>query len=593
MDRSEYYQRINLNPVKLPDSFYTFKDKQIFGNVNDCKYGVQMGHLSCRCSNDSSPVYHCPFNWYTGGIIPDKYCRYYQSNPKYIEVSPSFFTNRKQTVKGLIKEGKLPEFEVDTILKANNLNEYIHKPYNAFIIGMKGFDEEFLKSEYGFLFKYTKTVNVYGIDLDADYESQFKEMMSPNLEFFPCIFLKYKDTPIEKVNEAELIIRELLKVKYTSNYTRLSFIKTILRNELLNLAYFDRSLKSFQLDGMCEGKPIVCVSGGPTVNDYIPVLKKIQGKVVIIAVISILRTLLNNGIKPDIVTTLDMDDMGCRYIEGIPKKDIDDIYFCFDVNTSSKLVDMASNKKILHVSSSIPGDFYNTLMPEEKLIFRKNGSVAMLTYRIAAFMKPSKIYLIGFDLCMLGNQSHADGCAFSIDFNIKEDANKYWLHNVDENTYEEVYKKKCYNGDDTYVTTAYYSYQLNLEGMVKESCIPTFCLGERASKKDGIIPVTDKDLESELKYKNKNYFDLSILETYKVKHKTIREHINSVMSSEIFFNLYSYELYIMHVMFQMDEARFTNEQVENIRKSIKKQTHKFNDLLKEYDKHRIEVLKKY
>ena len=55
--------------------------------------------------------------------------------------------------------------------------------------------------------------------------------------------------------------------------------------------------------------PAFLVSGGPSLDENIHHLSKAQGKGVIIAVDSVLPTLLENGITPDFVTAIDPQDL--------------------------------------------------------------------------------------------------------------------------------------------------------------------------------------------------------------------------------------------------------------------------------------------
>jgi hypothetical protein len=71
--------------------------------------------------------------------------------------------------------------------------------------------------------------------------------------------------------------------------------------------------------GRYAGKPAVVVSAGPSLRKNKHLLHRLVGKAVIIAVQTTLQPLLEMGIEPDFVTSLDYHDICTRFFEKLPK----------------------------------------------------------------------------------------------------------------------------------------------------------------------------------------------------------------------------------------------------------------------------------
>lgn len=65
--------------------------------------------------------------------------------------------------------------------------------------------------------------------------------------------------------------------------------------------------------------PAVIVSAGPSLRRNIDQLAELKGRAVIIAVQTTFKTLLDRGIEPDFVTSLDYHEMSKRFFEGLPE----------------------------------------------------------------------------------------------------------------------------------------------------------------------------------------------------------------------------------------------------------------------------------
>ncbi|MCG3085218.1 MULTISPECIES: 6-hydroxymethylpterin diphosphokinase MptE-like protein [unclassified Anoxybacillus] len=91
-----------------------------------------------------------------------------------------------------------------------------------------------------------------------------------------------------------------------------------IKNELKNLKHVLTRPCLKALKDKYKGKPIICVSTGPSLDKQLPLLKQVKGKAVIICAESAMRVLLKNGISPDVVCILERIENSFKLsVEGV------------------------------------------------------------------------------------------------------------------------------------------------------------------------------------------------------------------------------------------------------------------------------------
>lgn len=91
-------------------------------------------------------------------------------------------------------------------------------------------------------------------------------------------------------------------------------------NIIHNLGWYAAAGGVDELAGRHRGVPAIVVSAGPSLRRNQHLLKAAQNKAVIIAVQTTLRPLLELGVVPDYVTTLDHHTISTRFYEKLPKE---------------------------------------------------------------------------------------------------------------------------------------------------------------------------------------------------------------------------------------------------------------------------------
>lgn len=157
-------------------------------------------------------------------------------------------------------------------------------------------------------------------------------------------------------------------------------------------------------------QPAIIVSAGPSLRKNKHLLKEAQGKAVLVAVQTTLQPLLEMGIEPDYVTSLDYHDICTRFFEKLPPK----------LHTQLVAEPKASSK----IFGLFPGtvrllgsDFADGLlreMPLGKDRLRAGATVAHLAFYLAEHMGCDPIIFVGQDLgfsdglCYLPGTSYED-----------------------------------------------------------------------------------------------------------------------------------------------------------------------------------------
>ena len=214
-------------------------------------------------------------------------------------------------------------------------------------------------------------------------------------------------------------VQQILEQKKWSIGVRLNgelFVKT----QLMNVAENRFSVASFNC--VFDGKTAVLLGGGPSLDDFLPWLQKNREKVVVLAVSRISRRLLEVGLIPDFVFSVDPQKISFEVSKEMLQFDQKTIFInCYHVSP--------------HLLSQWNGNcFYSgALFPWETPLniakdFPHPGpTVTNTAFATAVEMGFSQIILAGVDLCFdnAGN-SHARGsCERSAGPQFSEQ--QYWV----------------------------------------------------------------------------------------------------------------------------------------------------------------------
>ena len=262
------------------------------------------------------------------------------------------------------------------------------------------------------------TVNINNIktQIQCCYPNYDKIFQESCLRFYKEI----KDSYISaQVNVSTMIFFGGKHIENTMN--NLSFIK-------------DSSTLPIIKKNIPEGIPAVVVAAGPSVRDNIELLKKLKGRAVIFAVDRILDYLLDAGVIPDFVVSVD----AVKDIKFFSYRDNITIPLICYYESNHDILVHHKGKKILCTSNMFTEEIYRRTNKESASLLT-SGSVALVAYGACVELGFQRIILVGQDLAYNEGRSHAG------EFIDEEDETKdVFVEGIDGNQIKSRYDWKEY-----------------------------------------------------------------------------------------------------------------------------------------------------
>jgi hypothetical protein len=181
-----------------------------------------------------------------------------------------------------------------------------------------------------------------------------------------------------------------------------------LENITRNLGWYAAAPSLARLEKMYENKPAVIVSAGPSLRKNKHRLKDLVGHAVIIAVQTTLKPLLEIGIEPDFVTSLDYSEICTRFFENLPK------------TLKTELI--AEPKATTKIFSLNPGpvtmlgnQWAESMLREmqlKKTTLQAGSTVAHLAFYLAQHLGCDPIMMVGQDLGFSDGLYYAPGTSY-------------------------------------------------------------------------------------------------------------------------------------------------------------------------------------
>ena len=216
------------------------------------------------------------------------------------------------------------------------------------------------------------------------------------LSYFPERFRRY-DRSVQKEVELKLLKSLQFSASQVAHKTFRSWHEAL--NTLSNL----QDLRTNRvLESALDGK-FVIVGAGPSLDGTVKTLKRLQGRAWIVACDAAVRTLLNAGVKPDFIVTLESLYSSSRFFVGIE-----------DQLSSIPLVHYtASNPKLLSsylgpllAVKSLSKDHYFKDYYTGIPYLYAGACVGHVAFSFAEFCGAKEIVMTGFDLAYKGNEFH-------------------------------------------------------------------------------------------------------------------------------------------------------------------------------------------
>lgn len=183
------------------------------------------------------------------------------------------------------------------------------------------------------------------------------------------------------------------------------------------------------LEDAFVGKPGVVIASGPSLSHSIDILRQIQDKAVLIACDSALKHLLESGIKPAMVATIERVDLVKQFFTL--SHDLSDVYTLAIPVLLKDVMDVLPPKRFMAFQSN---NSFNWLPYDYKQYFMgpSCATLALNTLRLAGC---NPIYLFGQDLAYdpTSGTTHASGITYHLNLKL-EDENKGKVRTIEGNS---------------------------------------------------------------------------------------------------------------------------------------------------------------
>lgn len=200
-------------------------------------------------------------------------------------------------------------------------------------------------------------------------------------------------------------LREALEDYWVSSNSMKNLGLLLEDNFEKNIAFQDENVDVLQKQ--FRGKTMVLVAAGPSLDDNLEQLKKLQSKeeVQIVCVGKVAAKLVKQGICPDFVVMIDAQLGTVWQIAGLEEKNIPLIYLS---TVASTVVEQYKGKRYI----AFQQDFEPAEQAAKKAgmqQYQTGGSVATFALDMGIRLGCRKIICVGLDLGYVGEDSHAQG----------------------------------------------------------------------------------------------------------------------------------------------------------------------------------------
>jgi len=213
----------------------------------------------------------------------------------------------------------------------------------------------------------------------------------------------------EALGKFAKMVTDILAYCRTNVATALVNASRTCRNLAQNLGPYAAGATVNELHQAAAGCPAVLVSAGPSLVKNVDLLRDpaLRANVVVIAVQTALRPLLDRGIRPDFVTALDYSPICTRFYEGLP--DLPDVTLVVEPKANAAILDaFPGPTRVCHAPwlDRLLGEHARPIVP-----MKPGATVAHLSLYLAQHLGCDLVMMIGQDLGFSDGLYYAPGTA--------------------------------------------------------------------------------------------------------------------------------------------------------------------------------------
>jgi len=206
-------------------------------------------------------------------------------------------------------------------------------------------------------------------------------------------------------DHARKLITEFVAYSRMTLLTLVGNAQVTCRNVAYNLPRYLSTPPINFLRDRFKNSPAVVISGGPSLRRNIDLLPEAKGRAVLIAVQTLFRPLLERGIIPDFVTSLDFHAISQQFFQGIEQHH--DVHLIAEPKVSWHVLDQYRGPVSLLHSPYAEQLIGLRLASRDGL--RAGATVAHLAFYLAEYMGCDPIIFVGQDLAFTGHCFYIPG----------------------------------------------------------------------------------------------------------------------------------------------------------------------------------------
>lgn len=247
------------------------------------------------------------------------------------------------------------------------------------------------------------------IGKDEDLISQIKLTFSKTLKLYnlrnlQIISMPYvKSTYPKELEQVIKVILESLSTYISAFGNDVGDILVGMDNYINNWEHTFRATEHIYFENLYKGKPAIIVGAGPSVDKSIEYLKKIKGRALILCVDAAMDVLLDEGIVPDIVASIERTDCTTRLYqrEYIPQE----IVYVGANQVPGKILDRMGRIILTGRTGDALFRYFNDSIGLTNLDIGNNVSHILISF--AQFIGCSTVIFTGLDLAYPHGVTHA------------------------------------------------------------------------------------------------------------------------------------------------------------------------------------------
>ena len=265
-------------------------------------------------------------------------------------------------------------------------------------------------------------------DLQSAAMLQLSEVNSLIFSPLHSVDEPYYDKARNEMVRQYLVVRPLMEVNLRTG-------TNLQENTLENMPHMARSPDVGELADQFQDIPFILIGAGPSLDESIEFLKKVQNRAIIVASNSSYRKLINSGIKPHLVVTADpmpptLAGFENISLEGVPLACPFSAYPEIVKRFSGRILSWVTFSPMVNILKQFLGEKPGTPIMEQ-------GTVSGCVLDLSRVFGCRKVLFIGQDMCV-----RDDGKYYTDDSNYADSGNHYVDkkegHRMPGNTLDEV-----------------------------------------------------------------------------------------------------------------------------------------------------------